>query len=387
MEKRKIYFDNAATTPVHPKVREKMIRYLTESFGNPSSIHAFGRTVKVDIEEAREVIADFINADPGEIYFTSGGSEANNFALFGISKTEYKESGRTGLVSTSVEHHAVIDSLKELSMSGFVTNLIGVDNQSKIKIDELVNSLNDSVSLVAVIHTNNETGAINDVEKISEIVSGKNSFFHIDAVQGFAKTDIDVKKLNISSMAASGHKIYGPKGVGFLYAKNGTPLSPLIYGGPQERNRRGGTENVAGIMGLAEAVKLAASDMKSNYEVVRALNTYFRESVQNAFNEEVSINTPSDGSPYILSITFREEFFNNDAEAMLMYLDLNGIAASNGAACTSGTLKPSHVILGMGRSAGDASGTLRFSFNPANTKEEIDYTLEAIKKMMSNFRK
>jgi cysteine desulfurase len=383
----KIYFDNAATTPIHPKVKEKILPYLSDYFGNPSSIHSYGRIIRVAIEEAREIIADFINADASEIYFTSGGTEADNFAIFGISKTEFTESGRNKIITSKSEHHAVLDSFEELGKSGFNTEYLGVNQYAQLNVSELEKTLDSGTSLVAAMHTNNETGALNSIRLITELTKRNKSYIHVDAVQGFAKNRIDVKNFGFDSMAASAHKFYGPKGVGFLYAKSGTPLSPLLYGGSQERNRRGGTENIVGIVGLAEAVKIADLEMETNNQIVSDLKKYFIEGINSISLDEFDINTKEDTSPYILSVTLKSEYYRVDPEAMLMFLDINGVAASNGAACTSGTLKPSHVMLSAGKSIEDASGTIRFSFNPNNTKSEIDYTIDVLKKLRPNFVK
>lgn len=383
----KIYFDNAATTPIHPKVKEKILPYLSDYFGNPSSIHSYGRIIRVAIEEAREIIADFINADASEIYFTSGGTEADNFAIFGISKTEFTESGRNKIITSKSEHHAVLDSFEELGKSGFNTEYVGVNQYAQLNVSELEKTLDSGTSLVAAMHTNNETGALNSIRLITELTKRNKSYIHVDAVQGFAKNRIDVKNFGFDSMAASAHKFYGPKGVGFLYAKSGTPLSPLLYGGSQERNRRGGTENIVGIVGLAEAVKIADLEMETNNQIVSDLKKYFIEGINSISLDEFDINTKEDTSPYILSVTLKSEYYRVDPEAMLMFLDINGVAASNGAACTSGTLKPSHVMLSAGKSIEDASGTIRFSFNPNNTKSEIDYTIDVLKKLRPNFVK
>lgn len=383
----KIYFDNAATTPIHPKVKEKILPYLSDYFGNPSSIHSYGRIIRVAIEEAREIIADFINADASEIYFTSGGTEADNFAIFGISKTEFTESGRNKIITSKSEHHAVLDSFEELGKSGFNTEYVGVNQYAQLNVSELEKTLDSGTSLVAAMHTNNETGALNSIRLITELTKRNKSYIHVDAVQGFAKNRIDVKNFGFDSMAASAHKFYGPKGVGFLYAKSGTPLSPLLYGGSQERNRRGGTENIVGIVGLAEAVKIADLEMETNNQIVSDLKKYFIEGINSISLDEFEINSKEDTSPYILSVTLKSEYYRVDPEAMLIFLDINGVAASNGAACTSGTLKPSHVMLSAGKSIEDASGTIRFSFNPNNTKSEIDYTIDVLKKLRPNFVK
>jgi cysteine desulfurase len=381
----KVYFDNAATTPLHPRVFEKMKPFMTEEFGNPSSIHSYGRKTRVAVEEAREIIANFINANPSEIYFTSGGTEANNFILNGISKTELLESSKNKIISSQAEHHSVIDSIKNLSQNGFCYNLLISRSDTSTDFQKLSQYLDKTTSLVSLIHVNNETGAINPIEKISPIIKSNNTFFHTDAVQSFGKIKIDTQKLGIDSLSASAHKINGPKGIGFAFTKSGTPLSPLIFGGSQERNRRGGTENVPAIVGFAEAVKISDEEMSANYQHVKNLRDEFLQGLGTIGGNKIKINGGENTLPYILNITFLSEYFRNDAEAMLIYLDINGIAASNGAACTSGTLKPSHVILSAGYSESDAAGTIRFSFGSQNTIDEVYYTLNVLKKMIAKF--
>ncbi len=387
MTDKKIYFDHAATTPLHPKVLEKMLPYLKEDFGNPSSIHSFGRKVRVAIEEARETVAEFINANPSEIYFVSGGTEANNFPIFGISRSNLNDSGKNKIISTKAEHHCVLESIDELTRYGFTKELADVHPDSTAKINEIEKLVDNNTSLVSVIHINNETGAENDIKNIARIVHQNDSYFHSDAVQSFSKISIDVKDLGIDALSFSSHKINGPKGIGAVYVKSGTPLSPMIFGGSQERNRRGGTENVAAIVGFAKAIIIAKAEMLNNYEEVNKLRKYFVEGVKNIASEGISINGIDNRFPYILSITFKGTFYNNDAEAMLMFLDINGIAASNGAACTSGTLKTSHVILAMGNTKEDANGTIRFSFGASNTISEIDCAISKLEELHRKFRK
>jgi cysteine desulfurase len=386
LDKNQIYLDHAATTPIHPKVLEKMLPFLKEEFGNPSSIHSYGRIARVAIEEAREIIAEFINADASEIYFVSGGTEANNFPLFGIAKTEFNESGRNEIITSKAEHQCVLETFAELGRQGYTTRIVDVNNNGTIDFNKLKDMLNDNISLVSVIHVNNETGVENNLINITELLQNNDTYFHSDAVQSFGKIPVDVRQLGVDSLSFSSHKINGPKGIGAVYAKSGTPLSPIIFGGSQERNRRGGTENAAAIIGFAEAVLIARSDMGNNFEVVKNLRQYFIKGIQQIDSVGIQINSLENNFPYILSITFNSEFYNNDAEAMLMYLDINGIAASNGAACTSGTLKPSHVILAMGRSKEDVNGTIRFSFGVQNTIEEIEYTIEILSRMTKKFK-
>lgn len=380
-----VYFDNAATTPLHPRVFEKMKPFFTENFGNPSSIHSYGRKTRVAVEEAREIIANFINANPSEIYFTSGGTEANNFIINGISLSEFSESGKNKIISSQAEHHSVLDSIKNLSQNGFSSSLLNSKNDTSADFQNLLQYLDESTALVSLIHTNNETGIINPIDEISSIVKSNKAFFHTDAVQSFGKIKIDIQELGIDALSASAHKINGPKGIGFSFVKSGTPLSPLIYGGSQERNRRGGTENVPAIVGFAEAIKIANEHIVDNYNHVRKLRAEFVNGFESIGGNKIVINGGNNILPYILSITFLSEYFKNDAEAMLIYLDIHGIAASNGAACTSGTLKPSHVILSAGYSESYTSGTIRFSFGSKNTLEEVYYTLDVLKKMIVKF--
>ena len=382
-----IYFDNAATTPLSPKVFEKMRPFLTETYGNASSIHSFGRKARVAVEESRELIADFINANSGEIYFTSGGTEANNFVVFGIARSEFNESGRNHLITSEAEHHSVYDSFLELSKNSFNIKFLNVGKDSVISNELLFQNINSNTSLISVMHINNETGSISPVEQFSSQLKQKNIFFHTDSVQSFGKYKIDAKLLGVDSITASAHKINGPKGIGFAYVKSGTPLSPILFGGSQERNRRGGTENVAAIVGFAEAVRIVKDSMQENLNHVNELKQRFIKGILLIDSEGIIINGGVDTSSYILSITLRSDYYKNDPENMLMFLDINGVAVSNGAACSSGTLKPSHVILSTGYSLEDAKGTIRFSFGRQNTIEEVDYTLEVMKQLTSKFKK
>lgn len=382
---KQIYFDNAATTPLHPKIFEKMKQFLTEEFGNPSSIHTYGRKTRVAIEEAREVVADFINADASEIYFTSGGTEANNFVINGIAKTELIESKRNEVITSRAEHHSVIDTIHELQKEGFYIRLMNVNRNTLIDDKKILDSLSEKTSLISLMHVNNETGSINDIENVSSTLKGKNIFFHTDTVQSFGKLKIDVKKFGIDSLTGSAHKINGPKGTGFAFVKSGTPLSPLIFGGSQERNRRGGTENVAGIIGLGEAVKIRHEIMEDAFQHALKLRNEFAAIIKSIDNENIFINGGNDSLPYILSATLSSEKYKVDPEAMLIFLDINGLAVSNGSACTSGTVKASHVILASGYSNEDAAGTIRFSFGMQNTLEEIEQAGEIFRNMLKKF--
>jgi len=384
---RRVYLDNAATTKVHPKVLEKMIPFLSDNFGNPSSIHSFGRKARVAIEEAREIIANFINADASEIYFTSGGTEANNFVLNGISKTAFQENGKRKIISNKAEHHAVLDTLEDLQHFGFNVNFLSVNKETKVEKEILSKEIDEDTSLISIMHINDETGTINSIKEFSELVKEKEIYFHTDAVQSFGKIKIDVKELGVHSICGSAHKINGPKGVGFAFVKSGTPISPLLFGGSQERNRRGGTENIAGIIGFAEAVKIKSEIMEESFHHVAKLKERMIAGIKNLDAQNIFVNGGKDSLPYILSITLNSQVYNNDAESIIIYLDINGIAASSGSACTSGTIKASHVMLASGYSQMDAAGTIRFSFGIENTEEDIDYTLDVFSNLLKKFKK
>ncbi len=383
---KKIYLDNAATTPVHPKVIEKMLPFFSDYFGNPSSIHSFGRKAKVAIEEARETIAGFLNCEPSEIYFTSGGTEANNFLLSGIMETNYNDTRRNLLITSKAEHDSVLKTAEKIGKS-FNVKFISPDKNGDFP-DTYSDLFSDpNLSLVSLMMTNNETGIKTDLVKFVELAKENGSFFHTDAVQSFGKEKIDLKKLNVDALTASAHKIGGPKGTGLAFVRTGTPVSPLILGGAQERNRRGGTENVAGIVGFAEAVKIVGDVMEENSAKVQSLRNLLRDGISSIDGEFIKINEGRNQSPYVLSITLSPEKYKTDTESILMFLDINGIAASAGSACTSGTVKPSHVITAMGHEKNYAAGTIRFSFAPSNTNEEIYYTLDVLKKLTVKFKK
>jgi len=380
-----VYLDNAATTKLHPRVLDKMLPYLKENYGNPSAIHTMGRNTRVAIEESRELIADYINADPSEIYFTSSGTEASNFIINGISQIEFEETGKKSIISSAGDHKATLLCVENLSRHGFKSIILPLKNDFQIDrtFFETID-LND-ISLATFVHVNNETGNIYDIKELSRKLNGV--YFHTDAVQSFGKYKLNVKDLGIHSLSASAHKIYGPKGIGLAYIRSQTPMTSLILGGGQERNRRAGTENVAAIVGFAESVRIAIANMNENYIKVKKLNDYFWKGLVSSGIKELIKNSSSENSPYILSITFNPSHYNNESESMLMFLDIHGIAASSGSACASGTLKPSHVILAAGYSEEYSKGTLRFSFSAENTIAQIDYTISILSKLAEKIRK
>jgi cysteine desulfurase len=386
MIEKRVYFDNAATTPLAPRVLEKMLPYLEEHYGNASSIHSYGRKARVAVEEARETIAKSINAEPGEIYFVSGGTEANNFPLLGIARLNKEETKRKGIITTKAEHLCVLETSDRLTKEGFSVEKLDVNRDSILDEETLAAHLDDNVSLVSAIHVNNETASVNNIKELCRLAHNAGALFHTDMVQSFGKIKTDVKELEIDSMSIASHKINGPKGAGAVYIKSGTPVLPIIYGGAQERNRRGGTEDVAAIAGFAEAVKIASAKMDESYISVSRIRNFIISGLKHIDSSNIKVNCEDSPFPYILSFTMNGKAYNNDAEAILMYLDINGVAASNGAACSSGALKPSHVILSMGIDSEDARGTIRLSFGPQNTMEEAEYFLEVFSIMARKFR-
>lgn len=383
--KKNVYLDNAATTKPHPKVVEVMVKYLTDDFGNPSSVHTLGSKARNAVEEARELIANEINAEPGEIYFTSGGTEADNFVIRGLAFAAQNELNKKEIISSPIEHHAVLDSVKFLENFGFSNKKIQLDTDGNIDFRGYRGLINEKTLLISFMHVNNEIGIINDITNLNKVAKNKDIFTHSDCVQSFGKFSIDVKKLNLDLLCASAHKINGPKGIGFAYIKSGTPIYPLLLGGSQERNRRGGTENVAGILGFAEAVKIFGESRESYFFHAQNIKNHFIEGL-NSFNG-IKINAGENSTPYILSVSIDPEIYKTDTESILVFLDINGVSASAGSACMSGSVKPSHVIKGIGKSDEYAKGTIRFSFDYNTTIEDIDYTLEVLNKLLQQIKR
>ncbi len=381
-----VYLDNAATSSMNEKVAEKMFDFLKNNYGNPSSVHSFGRKAKVALEEARDICADAVNADPSEIYFTSGGTEANNFLIKGIARTTFEETGKNQVLTNKVEHKSVLDSFDELSKNGFDTYFSPVSKNGSVELSTFLPNIAKDFSLASFMMTNNETGANNNIMELAKLAHTQNMYFHTDAVQAFGKVKIDINQLGVDALSASAHKIGGPKGIGLAFIKSGTPMQALLHGGSQERNRRGGTENIAGIIGFAEAVKFSHNHLFENSNHVKKLKLKLKNGLVQLDSENIFFNDDNLSSPYILSVTLNPQYYNNDIETILMFLDINGIAVSSGSACTSGTLKPSHVILGCGKNVEYANGTIRFSFSKNNTNKEIDYVLEIMGKMLKKFK-
>lgn len=362
-----IYVDHAATSPTHRNVVDDMIPFFYENFGNPSSIHLFGRKARLEVDEARAVIANSINASEKEIIFTSGGTEADNLAVIGFALANKNKGNH--IITTSIEHHALLHTCKHLEKADFEITYLTVDENGQVSLDELTNAIREETILVSVMFGNNEVGTIQPIKQIGEVLAEKDIAFHTDAVQAYGIEAIDVKELNIDFLSASAHKINGPKGIGFLYVNGKHKIQPHLLGGEQERKRRAGTENVPGIVGLKKAVQIALVEK----EAKRKQYLSFRDKMISIFDEkEIEYKINGDRKsflPHILNVSF----LGVSIESLLVNLDLAGIAASSGSACTAGSLEPSHVLAAMFPNDQERTmSAVRFSFGLGNTLEEIE---------------
>ncbi|MBE7020318.1 MAG: cysteine desulfurase NifS [Ruminococcaceae bacterium] len=375
-----IYVDNAATTRLKPEVLDEMMPYLTEEYGNPSSIYKYANNSKIAIDCAREKIAKAFNAEPKEIIFTSGASEADNWAIKGIAYSLRKKGNH--IITTKIEHHAVLHTTEFLEKQGYEVTYLDVDENGLISLEQLEAAITDKTILISVIFANNEIGTIQPIKEIGEIAKKHGIYFHTDAVQAVGNVEIDVKDMNIDLMSLTAHKVYGPKGVGALYVKKGVKLYPFIHGGGQEKGRRAGTENVAGIVGFGKAIELATTSIAEKVKKISELRDLY-------------IDTVLKEIPYVRLNGHRTQRLCNNAnvsfryiegEALLLMLDMAGICASSGSACTSGSLDPSHVLLAIGLPHEIAHGSLRISFGDFNTKDEVYYIVEKLKGIVSRLR-
>ncbi len=379
MEKQ-IYFDNAATTPVDKRVLEKMLPFFTENFGNANSQHAFGRSAMSAVDEARDGIAKLINAKPSELYFTSGGTESDNWAIRGVAHA-YANKGKH-LVISPIEHAAMITTAKALEKEGFEVSFMKVDGEGFVDLEHLKSIVREDTIFIGCMMANNEVGTIEPIKEIASIAKSVGAVCFTDAVQAAGVLDIDVKELGVDMMSMSSHKIYGPKGVGALYIRNGLKLESILTGGHQERMKRGGTTNVPGIVGFYEAFKIAIEEREKNFEYVSSLRDRFIDRVL-AEVPFVKLNGPRENRlPANADFSFK--FI--EGESILFSLDLAGIAVSSGSACSSGSLEPSHVLLALGLPEELAHGSIRFSFGKYNTVEEVDYAVETIKRAVQRLR-
>ena len=376
-----IYLDNAATTKMNDKVFEEMIPYLKDNYGNPSSAYKIGRDNKEIIENARKEVAEILNASPSEIYFTSGGSEADNMALKGIALGNVDKGKH--IITSKIEHPAVLDTCKELEREGFEISYIGVNENGIVDLTELENKIRKDTILISIMLANNEIGTIQPIKKISKIAKKNNILFHTDSVQAVGNIKIDVQDMNIDALSLSAHKFYGPKGIGVLYLRDGIKFRKYLNGGHQERNRRAGTENVAGIVGLSKAMSLSYENLEENNKRIIELRNYFINEIKKNI-KKIKINGDLENRlPGNINVSF--EFV--EADNILHELDKRGIYISTGSACTTGSIESSHVLRSIGLSDGMAHATIRISIGKYNTKEEIDYAIKCIVEIVNNLRK
>ena len=377
---RKVYLDNAATTALSPKVLEKMMPYLTDIYGNASSPHSFGQTARIGVEHAREQVARALNADPSEIVFTGCGTESDNTVLFGVAERYAKKGDH--IITTNVEHHAILHSCAALEKKGIKVTYLPVDKDGLVTPEQVRDAITDKTILVSVMFANNEVGTIMPIPEIAAVCHEKGVLFHTDAVQAAGHIPIDVKAMGIDMLSISGHKFHGPKGVGVLYERKGIRLPSYIIGGEQEKGRRAGTENVAGIVGLGEALELAVTNMSETSARMTRMRDRLIEGIE-ATIPEVKLNghrTKRLPNNVNFSIKYIE------GESILLMLDMAGIAASSGSACTSGSLDPSHVLLALGLTHEVAHGSVRMTLGDDTTDEDIDYVLETLPKVAHRLR-
>ena len=380
MEKKLIYMDNAATTPVKPEVLDAMLPYFTEKFGNPSSIYSISSENKKAITDAREVIAKTINTTPENIYFTAGGSESDNWALKATADA-YASKGKH-IITTKIEHHAILHTCEYLETKGFEITYLDVDENGLVKLDELTAAIRPDTILISVMFANNEIGTIEPIAEIGKIAHEHGVLFHTDAVQAYTQVPIDVEAMNIDMMSTSGHKINGPKGIGFLYIRKGVKIKSFIHGGAQERHRRAGTENVTGIIGLAKAAELATANMKER----TAEEIKVRDHLIERIEKEIPYAKLNGDRVKRLPNNVNFSFQFVEGESMLILLDSKGICASSGSACTSGSLDPSHVLLAIGLPHEIAHGSLRLTISDQITMEDADYVVDNLKEIVNHLR-
>ncbi len=385
MSHRDVYLDNNATTPLHPEVKETLAEAM-DCFGNPSSMHAYGRKARGYVEEARERVATFMGALPEEVIFVGSGSEGNNtvLSIMGCpaANCACDREHKTHIVTTTIEHPCILETSKCMQGRGSRVSYLGVDRQGKISLDELRDSITDQTGVVSVMMANNEIGTVQDIEAIARIVHEKGALLHTDAVQAFGKIPINVHDLGVDFLTVSAHKIYGPKGVGALYVRRGVPFCPLVHGGHQERGRRAGTENTLGIVGLGKAVAMREREMADEAVRIAGLKEALKTGIEEKI-PDVSFNGhPTD----CLASTLNVSFAGAEGESILLYLDLEGIAVSTGSACASGSLDPSHVLLATGTPVEQAHGSIRMSLGRENTMEDVAYVLDKLPGIIGRIR-
>ncbi|QUH26694.1 cysteine desulfurase NifS [Serpentinicella alkaliphila] len=380
MKMKKVYLDYSATTPMKKEVIDEMLPYLTEHFGNPSSIHSFGRESRKAVDNARDQIAKTLGAKSDEIFFTAGGTESDNWAIKGVA---YAMKGKGNhIITTKIEHHAVLHTCEELAKEGFEITYLNVDQYGLINLEELKSAIKENTILITVMFANNEIGTIQPIKEIGQIAKEKGIIFHTDAVQAYGNVHINVDQLGLNLVSISSHKIYGPKGIGALYIRRGTKILPFIHGGAQEKKRRAGTENVASIVGFGKAAELAHESLDGHINRLLALRTKLMDNLLSKIPYSQVNGHPTKRLPGNVNISF--EFI--EGESLLLSLDMVGIAGSSGSACTSGSLDPSHVLMAIGLSHEIAHGSLRLTIGDFTTDEEIEYVLEKLPPIVDRLR-
>ncbi len=379
---KKLYLDNAATTRVKKEVIDEMLKYFDEQYGNPSSqLYELGRRSKEAIENARRIVADFINADEKEIYFTAGGSESDNWALKGVAFANFNK-GKNHIITTKIEHHAVLHTCEYLEKFGVKTTYLDVDKYGMIDPEQLKEAITPETMLISIMYANNEIGTIQPIEQIGEIARENGVLLHVDAVQAMGAVKIDVKKQHIDLLSMSAHKLGGPKGIGGMYIRKGVKIDNFIHGGGQERGKRAGTEGVQNIVGFGKAVELASKDFDAHVERLTSLRNKFIEGIKNNIPDVILNGHPTMRLPNNVNFSYKYV----EGESILLLLDMDGISASSGSACTSGSLDPSHVLLATGLDHGTAHGSIRFTLSEEITEEDIDFVVQTMKGIIERLR-
>ena len=374
---KRTYLDHTATTPLDPAVLDAMLPFMHETFGNASSVHWFGRQAKTALEQSREKIASLISARPGEVFFTSGGTESDNLAVLGAVQAA-RAGGRAGVVTSAAEHHAVLDTCAFLQKEGRDVTIMPVDHHGSVHAHQVRAVAGSATALVTVMHANNEVGTINNIAAIADATHAAGALLHTDAVQSFGKIRVHVEALGVDLMSLSAHKIYGPKGIGALFVKRGTAIDPLMKGGGQERGTRPGTESVALAVGFARAAEIAVAGMEQEMAREQALRDTLAERLTSMFPAILINGDPEHRLPHILNVSFDSGKMSLEGDMLVMNMDLRGVAVTSGSACTSGSMQPSHVLLAMGRDERTAQATLRFAFGRGNTDVDVDHVVDAL---------
>jgi cysteine desulfurase len=383
---KQVYLDHCAATPIDPRVVEAMMPYYSAEYGNASSIHGYGRRARQALEESREQIATFIGANYDELFFTSGGTESDNHAVVGTTRAAGRK-GKSTVVTTPIEHHAILDPVASLQETGIVAKFVKVDGNATVDPDDIKRELGGPVALVSVVHANNEVGTIEPLKEIAALCRAHGVVCHTDAVQSVGKIPVNVGELGVDLLSMSAHKIYGPKGIGAIFIRKGTNIDSFMKGGSQESNRRAGTENVPLAVGFAKAVEICARQMHEDGARILRLKQLLRERITKQFEDVLVNGHPTNSLPHVLNVSFDSSKRPVDGEALIMGLDLHGVAVTSGSACTSGSLQPSHVLLAMGRDELTARATIRFSLGRGTTEEEINYLADAMKEVVERAAK